>query len=155
MGLCVCEIFFRLWMTSHSISEVDGFGGASSCFWCRYCFISLCHSDMEDIGEVVCVWMLMNKSRAVPKGSLESCSPKLTDSQKCLSEVLVPSVHIQISVRSLAHSADSCCAPAGLHKVQPEQDRQGGAPPCPVLHWVQVDSHSWSQFAGCGDWEDV
>lgn len=87
---------------------------------------------MEDIGEV-----LTSRRKAVLKGSLESCSPKLTGSQKCLSEVLVPSVRIQLSIHSLAHSAS-----AVLHRVQQEPDRQGGAPTCPVLPRAQVDPHS-------------
>lgn len=160
MDLCVCEwkIFFRLWMTLHSISEVDRFCGTLiwwSIFFLLlmsimfYQFVSLRHGGHRGRGVCVCecLW-------AVLKSSLESCSPKITDSQTCLSEVLVPSVRIHISVHSLAYSAVSCCAPAGLHEVQPEQDRQGGAPPCPVLHRAQVDSHGWNQSAGCRDWED-
>lgn len=160
MDLFVCELFFRLWMTSHSISEADGFCGTLiwwSIFFLFlmsipfYQFVSLRHGGHRGSD----VWMLMSRRKAVLKGSLDSCSPKLTGSQKCLSEVLVPSVCIEIFVHSLAHSADSCCTPAVLHRVQQEPDRQGGAPPCPVLHRAQVDSHSWSRFAGCWDRERV
>lgn len=119
MDLFVCEISFRLWMTSHNISEADGFCGTLiwwSIFFLFlmsipfYQFVSLQHGGHRGSD----VWMLMSRRKAVLKGSLDSCSPKLTGSQKCLSEVLVPSVCIEISIHSLTHSADSCCAPAVL-----------------------------------------
>ena len=66
---------------------------------------------MEDLEGVVCAWMLTG---TILKSSLGSCFPKVTDSEKLLSEVIVPRVFIcsfvfipsspSVCIRSLTRS---------------------------------------------------